>query len=153
LGVYWPLLMEKRLVRMNGSRLARPKLPECHIFTWLLPRQSFVSFPRSAFFLASDARDCINEEGLSWLSTFSQPAIALSLLKQRDWAIFSTNPMVRNLGSRTSTMRLLLLFALAQLLDRKAEAQEHLIQARAAIEHCPKHLRPRFYDWMDCIDL
>lgn len=89
---------------------------------------------------------------MSWLSTFSQPVIALPLLKQRNWEIFSTNPMVRSIGSRASTKRLLLLFALAQLLDLKAEAQKYLIQARAAIERYPKHLRLRFYDWLDGID-
>jgi hypothetical protein len=145
--------MEKRLVRMNGSGLARPKLPECqYLYVALASTTVCIVSPfrvlpsvrcaglhqRRGIVVAFDLQSTGDRP-------FAAEATRLSnFLNQSD----GTESWLTDFHKETTAS-----ICLAQLLDRKAEAQEHLIQARAAIEHCPKHLRPRFYDWMDCIDL
>jgi hypothetical protein len=149
IGAFWPLLLEEGLVRKNRYQAPRPKVRECHVMAWLLPRRAYFAKARSAFSSPTDVHGSIEDEGLRWLSVFQHPEPSLALLKQGDWEIFCTYPLMRGLGSKSSTRRLLFLASLAYRLHLGTEVNEFLRQAEIAIQCYPENLRPRYRKWFD----
>ena len=137
LGVLWPLLPVGRHRVRN-----LPLTPlYSNIATWLQARDG----PHVS---VDVARDCLKHEGLAWLSMLADPKSALVFLEKSDLEIYSLSPMTRNIGSRPSARRLLLLSFFAHLCNNNDQAADYLNEAGQAIEHnLNPNLQPNYRSW------
>jgi hypothetical protein len=148
LGLYLPLL-EESPPRTNRSGLPMPTVRECLLRNWLFPDPPNFSRSRSAFGCAADAQNRLMSHGLGWFSLFQQPHMAMSVLLQPNSEIFASYPMMRGMGSRSSSKRLILLAYFANILKKDAEVLAYLHDAEKALTSYHEHLRPQIKKILD----
>jgi hypothetical protein len=75
--------------------------------------------------------------------------MAVSVLQQPNSEIFASYPMMRGMGSRSSSKRLILLAYFAHILKKDAEALAYLHDAEKSLTSYPEHLRPQIKKILD----
>jgi hypothetical protein len=150
LGIYWPGIRDFGACRKNKVVAPRPKITECHLTNWLLPKQPVCKEIRSAFDWPETAAECFLSDGSKWFDSFADAATLLKLLQQDDWPIFWRFPMLPGFGAKASPRRLIYLAYLSLRLCRDEQAREQLHQAESGIDQWyHEHMRPRYREWVD----
>lgn len=150
LGIYWPGIRDFGTCRKNKVGDPRPKITECHLTNWLLPKQSVCKEIRSAFDWPETAAECFLSDGSKWFDSFADAATLLKLLQQDDWPIFWRFPMLRGFGAKLAPRRLIYLAYLSLRLCRDEQAREQLRQAESGIDQWyHEHMRPRYREWVE----
>jgi len=152
IGVFWPLLAERKSYRKNRAGQPRPALGDCHLRMWLQPDEPAHPEAPTAFASADQAVGALQTDGLAWLAVCQSEEKLVKLLNRATWEILYAYPTLRGHGSADSIPRQLLLAALAHHRGQAETLQDHLRSAASRVECYQEHLQPRYEGWLKRVE-